>query len=166
VTVFAPTKREDVMAISQKLRNYMDRCGVAFDEVPHAHALETAKAAEAAHIPGRRVAKGVLVRAGEEYMLAVVPSSRRVQLDNLGRWLGRDVALAGEQDSLAFFADCELGAMPPIGAAFGLETILDDELLSADEVYFEGGDHRTLVHVGRGDWSRLVREAEHCAFSA
>lgn len=154
------------MAISLKLRSYMDRCGVPFDEVMHAPTMQMGKAAEASHVPGRRVAKGVLVRAGNEYMLAVVPSSRRVELDTLGRWLGRDVALAGEQDSAAMFADCELGALPPIGAAFGLQTILDDELLSADDIYFEGGDHRTLVHVDGGDWRRLVRDAGHCALSA
>jgi Ala-tRNA(Pro) deacylase len=154
------------MAISQKLRNYMNECGVAFDEVPHAHALQSAKAAEAARVSGKRVAKGVLVQAGGDYMLAVVPASKHVRLDDLGRWLGRDVSLAEEQDSVRLFGDCELGAMPPIGAAFGLETILDDDLLNADDVYFEGGDHRTFVHVEGGDWRRLVRDAGHCACSA
>lgn len=154
------------MAISEKLRNYMDGCGVAFDEVPHAFAFQPSKAAEAAHIPGRRVAKGVLVRAGDEYMMAVVPSSKQVRFDELSRRLGRDVTLASEQDSAQLFAGCELGALPPIGAAFGLQTILDDELMDPDEVYFEGGDHRTLVHVDGGDWRRLVRDAGHCAFSA
>jgi Ala-tRNA(Pro) deacylase len=153
------------MAISQKLRNYMNRCGVPFEEVPHAFTFQPARAAEASHIPGRRVAKGVLVRAGDQYMMAVVPSSKQIQFSDLGRWLGRDVRLAGERDSMPLFADCELGAMPPIGAAFGLETILDDDLLNADDIYFEGGDHRTLVHVQGGDWRRLVRDAGHCAFS-
>jgi len=154
------------MAISQELRSYMDQCGVAFDEVPHAHTLQAAKAAEAAHISGKRVAKGVLVRAGDGYMLAVVPSSKQVQLDDLGRRVGREVRLAEEQESVPLFSDCALGALPPIGAAFGLETILDDELLSADEIYFEGGDHRTLVHVDGDDWRRLVRDSGHGSISA
>jgi Ala-tRNA(Pro) deacylase len=153
------------MAISLKLRNYMNRCGVPFEEVPHSYSFQPARAAEASHIPGRRVAKGVLVKAGDQYMLAVVPSSKQIKFGDLRRWLGRDVSLAGERDSVPLFADCELGAMPPIGAAFGLETILDDDLLNADDIYFEGGDHRTLVHVQGGDWRRLVRDAGHCAFS-
>jgi len=154
------------MTISPKLRSYMNRCGVAFEEAPHAFAFQPARAAEASHIPGRRVAKGVLVRAGDEYMLAVVPASKRVDLHELGRWLGRNVMLAEEQESAPLFEDCALGAMPPVGAAFGLETILDDELVETDEVYFEGGDHRTLVHVAGGDWRRLQRDAGHCAISA
>lgn len=154
------------MTISTKLRNYMNRCGVAFEEVPHAFAFQPSKAAEATHIPGRRVAKAVLVRAGQEYMLAVVPSSKHVALDHLGRWLGRDVRLAEEQESAKLFEDCELGAMPPIGAAFGIETILDDDVMASDDIYFEGGDHRTLVHVGGPDWRRLQAGAGHCALSA
>jgi len=153
------------MTISLKLRNYMEARGVDFDEVPHAFAFQPALAAEASHIPGKRVAKGVLVRAGGEYMMAVVPSSKQVRFGDLGRWLGREVMLADEQDSAPLFADCELGAMPPIGAAFGLETILDDDLLDGDDIYFEGGDHRTLVHVHGEDWRRLVGDAGHCAFS-
>lgn len=154
------------MAISQHLHDYMDQCGVTFEEVPHTHTLQAAKAAEALHISGKRVAKGVLVRAGDDYLVAVVPSSKQVRLDELGRWLGREVRLADEQESVPLFSDCALGAMPPVGAAFGLETILDDELLGADDVYFEGGDHRTLIHVDGADWRRLVRDAGHCAFSA
>ena len=154
------------MTISLKLRNYMDRCGVDFDEVPHAYAFQPSKAAEATHIPGRQVAKGVLVRAGDEYMMAVVPSSKLVAFNNLGRWLGREVSLADEQESVTLFEDCELGAMPPIGAAFGLQTILDDALMDAAEVYFEGGDHRTLVHVQGRDWRRLQHDAGHCPMSA
>lgn len=154
------------MAISQELRSYMDRCGVAFEEVPHSHTLQAAKAAEAAHVSGKRVAKAVLVRAGDDYMLAVLPSSKQVKFEELGRMLGRDVSLADEQESVTLFSDCALGALPPIGAAYGLSTVLDDDLVSADDIYFEGGDHRTLVHVDGRDWLRLVRDAGHCAFSA
>ena len=154
------------MAISQKLRNYMNRCGVAFEEVAHRPTMHAAEAAEASHIPGRRVAKGVLVRAGDEYVLAVVPASRRVRLEQLERWLGRPVDLADELESTHLFADCQLGAIPPIGAAYGLESVFDDELLNGDDIYFEGGDHCTLVHVEAGEWRHLTRGAGHCAFAA
>lgn len=153
------------MAISLKLRNYLNRCGVAFEEVPHERTMHAAQAAQAAHVPGRRLAKSVLVRAGDEYVLAVVPASRRVELERLERWLGRPVNLADELESVTIFGDCELGALPPIGAAFGLEAIVDDELMSGDDIYFEGGDHRTLVHVQAGDWRHLVRGAGRCAFA-
>jgi Ala-tRNA(Pro) deacylase len=153
------------MAISSKLRGYMNRCGTSFEELAHEPAQQMARAAEAAHVPGRQVAKGVLVRAGDEYMLAVVPASKHVGLDRLQSWLGREVALAEEQDSAELFADCDLGAIPPVGAAFGIETVLDEDMLTDDDVYFEGGDHNTLIHVNAANWRRLQREASHCAIS-
>lgn len=154
------------MAISPKLRTYMDRCGVLFEEIAHDPTVEAARTAQAAHVSGSHLAKGVLVRAGDEYMMAVAPSSRRIDFDRLRNWLGREVRLAPEAESVPIFADCDLGAMPPIGAAFGLETILDDHMLNAKDIYFEGGDHRTLVHVDADNWRRLVRDASHCAFTA
>jgi Ala-tRNA(Pro) deacylase len=152
------------MTISPKLKSYLDRRGVAFDEVRHEEEMHINRAARAAELDGDQVAKAVVVRSGEEYMLAVVPASRHVRLDDLEAWLGRDVRLAAEPEIAPLFADCALGAIPPIGDAFGLETMVDDRLLAADDIYFEGGDHRTLVHVAAGDWRRLMKNAAHGAF--
>jgi Ala-tRNA(Pro) deacylase len=85
-------------------------------------------------------------------------------MSDLEKWLGRDVRLASEPEIGPLFADCSLGAVPPIGDAFDLETVLDDHLLNADDIYFEGGDHRTFVHVAAGDWRRLMKDAAHGAF--
>src|SRR3546814_11360963 len=81
---FGHRAMEDVMAISQRLRGYMDRCGTRFFEWPHEHSSEMARAAQAAQVPGRQVAKAVLVQAGDEYMLAGLPSSKHA----LGREAG------------------------------------------------------------------------------
>jgi Ala-tRNA(Pro) deacylase len=152
------------MTISPRLKSYLDRRGVEFDEVRHEEEMHVNRAARAAELDGDQVAKAVVVRSGEEYMLAVVPASRHVRLDDLEAWLGREVRLAAEPEIEPLFADCALGAIPPIGDAFGLETMVDDRLLATDDIYFEGGDHRTLVHVAAGDWRRLMKNAAHGAF--
>lgn len=153
------------MSISPKLRGYMDRCGTRFEEIMHEPVAEMARAAELAHVPGRQVAKAVLVQAGDEYMLAVLPSSKHVGFDFLKQWLARDVSLAEEHTTAALFPDCELGAIPPVGAAFGLKTIIDDGIPMDRDVYFEGGDHSTLIHVNAENWHRLQKGAGHFAFS-
>lgn len=153
------------MTISARLKSYLDRRGVAFDEVRHQEEMHANRAARAADLDGDQVAKAVVVRSGEEYMVAVVPASRHVRLDDLEAWLGRDVRLADEPEIGPLFADCAPGAIPPIGDAFGLETVVDGRLLDLDDVYFEGGDHCTLVHVAAGDWRRLMKEAAAGAFS-
>lgn len=153
------------MAISAKLRSYMDRCGTRFDELMHEPAAEMARVAQVAHIPGRQVAKAVLVQAGDQYMLAVLPSSKHVSFNFLQQWLARDVTLAEEHTTAALFPDCELGAIPPVGAAYGLKTILDDDMIGDGDVWFEGGDHNTLIHMNAENWRRLQKGAGHFAFA-
>lgn len=153
------------MAISTKLRGYMDMCGTRYDEIMHEPTAEMARAAEAAHVPGRQVAKGVLVQGRDEYMVAVLPASKHVGFAFLKQWLSQDVTLAEEDSAGVLFMDCAPGAIPPVGGAFGLKTIIDDDMLSGEDVYFEGGDHRTLVHMNAENWRRLQTGAGHCAFS-
>jgi Ala-tRNA(Pro) deacylase len=154
------------MTISSRLKSYLARRRVAFDEVPHEQESHVNRAARTADLDGDQVAKAVVVRAGGEYMLAVIPASRQVSIADLERWLGREVRLADEPEIGLLFADCSLGAIPPIGDAYGLETVLDDSLLDLDDIYFEGGDHRTFVHVDAGDWRRLMKDSAHGAFCA
>lgn len=153
------------MSISPKLQSYLDRRGVWYEKVPHVRAMGAAEAAHAAEVDDDRMAKAVLVRAGDEYMLAVVPASRHVRFDQLQRWLGKPVRLAEEDESVSLFPDCELGAIPPIGRAFDLETVMDESLNVADDVYFEAGDHRTLVHMRADDWRKLMKDSPRSAFS-
>ena len=124
-----------------------------------------AQAAHAAHVSDGKVAKAVLVRAGDGYMLAVVPASRQVRFERLQAWLGQPVRLAEEDESVSLFPDCDLGAIPPVGGAFGLETVMDESLSEADDVYFEGGDHRTLVHMDADEWRKLMKDSPRSAFS-
>ena len=154
------------MPISPKLRSYLDRRGAQFDEVPHAKAQSAAEAAQAARVDRAHTGKAVLVRTGDGYMLAVVPASRHVELDELKSWLGRSVQLAEEGETERLFSDCDLGAIPPIGAAFDVETVVDEALFDGQDVYFEAGDHRTLLHMSAADWRKAMNGAAHGAFSA
>ncbi|WP_231634584.1 aminoacyl-tRNA deacylase [Novosphingobium sp. KN65.2] len=162
--------QEDAMAISPNLRKYLRSCGTSYDEIPHSRTFAAARAAHAAHVSGKNVAKGVMMRAGDDYVLAVLPSSRHVDLARLGASLGCDVRLLSEAEAAMSFPDCEFGAIPPLGEAYGLDFVVDDDLLDSrlhddDEIYFEGGDHRTLIAIEATDWRRMMSDARHCAFA-
>lgn len=154
------------MSISPRLRSYLDRKGLSFDEIRHDPKMSMAQTAQAAHVNGRQVAKAVLVRAGDGYLLAVVPASRQVEFERLQNWLGKPVRLAEEDETVTLFPDCDLGAIPPVGSAFELETVMDESLNEADDVYFEGGDHRTLVHMRADAWRKLMKDSPRATFSA
>jgi Ala-tRNA(Pro) deacylase len=108
------------MAVARKLASYLDRAGIEADVVAHRRTATAARTAKVSRLPGDRLAKGVLLRDGAGYLLAVVPASHHVDLDAVGRLCGRPVTLADEEEIGHLFPDCEFGAVPPIDAVMGL----------------------------------------------
>jgi Ala-tRNA(Pro) deacylase len=157
--------READMTIAVRLRQYLDSQGVDYDTVPHPRTSTSAGLARAAHVPKDQVAKPVVVHHGDGYVLAVVPSTHRVELGTLRDILGERPGLAAETEVARLFDDCEIGAVPPIGAAYGVPVILDESLDRTADVYFEGGDHTTLVHIGRAAFRALTKDARRERFS-
>ncbi len=153
------------MTIAARLRNYLDGERIGYDEIAHPRTETSSRTAQAAHIPGRLLAKSVVVHHELGYALAVVPSSHRVELDTLQEVLGKRLGLASEDEIAKLFDDCDRGAVPPIGAAYGLPVLIERDLVDAPDVYFEGGDHATLVHVAGEGFRKLMKEARAAQFS-
>ena len=111
-------------------------------------------------------AKGVVIEDDQGYVLAVLPSTHHLQLGVLGRQLHRhQVRLATEADLGGLFGDCELGAVPPIGAAYGLPMVVEEDLAAQPEIFFEAGDHEHLVRMVTQDFARVLGECPHGHFA-
>lgn len=153
------------MAISICLKEYLDTCGVHYDIVAHRQTRTSAQTAHEAHIPGDQLAKTVILEDENGYFMAVVPSTHRVDLGSLHHKLHRQVGLATENDLKDLFSDCVLGAIPPVGSAYGIPSYVDVSLDDETDVYFEGGDHEALVHMSGREFRELTRSAQHGRFS-
>jgi len=154
------------MAIAITLKQYLADSDIDYETLTHPRAMSSSQTAEASHIPGARLAKAVLLKEGRDsYLLAVLPASHHIRLDALRDWLGRQVTLATEEEIEALFSDCEIGAVPPIGNAYGLDVVVDESLVGDDDVYFEAGDHATLVRVPGTAFERLLANARQGQFS-
>lgn len=153
------------MAIAMSLKEYLETEGVSYDLVKHAYSFNTTQAAKKAHISGEKIAKGVLLHDGQGYIMAVIPSTHRVQLGKLRKQFHRYLSLAEEVDLPKIFKDCELGAVPPIGKAYDVKVIFDDRLNEFDDIYFEAGDHADLVHVSGKDFRQLMGDVPHGTIS-
>jgi Ala-tRNA(Pro) deacylase len=152
------------MAIAMTLENYLKKMHVPFELLAHAKAMTSIRTANAAHIPAHRMAKAVVLEDEMGYVMAVVPADRRVHLGALREQLGRNMGLATEHELVAMFQDCALGAIPPLGEAYGIEAVVDDELIEGNEVYFEAGDHEEVVRMGRDDFVRVLGPARRGHF--
>lgn len=153
------------MMMAPNLQDFLAEQQVAYDVIAHPHTGSSMETAEAAHVPGDRVAKGVLLEDDRGYLLAVVPSTHHVEVGVLGRQLHRRLRLATELELKAFFGDCELGAVPPVGEPYGLTSVVEDELSAQPEVYFEAGDHEHLIRLTQAEFTRLMSSATMTHFS-
>lgn len=97
--------------------------------------------------------------------MVVLLSDRHVDLLMLSQALGRDLTLAPEYRIATIFTDCELGAIPPLGPAYGVTTLLDDSLVGQSEIYFEAGDHEEVICVDGEQFLVLLNKAMHGQFS-
>lgn len=140
------------------IRDYLMSRRVHFVRLLHQPAASATRRAQCLHVPGRHVAKAVLVRSGQDYVLAVLPATHRIDLDRLGQCLhAADLRIAGEEEIERVFVDCERGAIPPFGRAYGLKTIVDASLAGASEIIIEGN----LRHEGMRLRYRDYEEIEH-----
>ncbi len=146
------------MAIAARLREFLTQRGVSFDVVGHSHTSTSAETAQVAHIPGDQVAKAVMVEDEAGYLMVVIPSTHRLRLGRLHKALGRELGLATEAELGALFQDCELGAIPSMGAAYGIDTVVDDALMDQPDVYIEAGDHEELIHLSSDQFRALMRD--------
>jgi Ala-tRNA(Pro) deacylase len=153
------------MSIANRVRRYLDEAEVDYETSTHIRTATSSETAQAAHIPGDLMAKAVLIHHEEGYMLAVAPATCRVDLNALQRFTERRLGLASEREVDHTFADCAPGAAPPLGEAYGLRTLMDRRLEGRPAIWFEGGDHRTLVKVRGDDFDRMLRHCPHGDFS-
>ena len=152
------------MGIAATLRDYLDRHAVSYQLLHHAETKSTARTAEAAHVPGDRVAKPVVIEDANRYVVVVIPATRRIDFTAVHRVFGRQIGLATEPEVEALFKDCAPGAVPAVAQAYGLDVAVDEELLELDDVYFEAGDHRELVHVSGDAFRSLMDGARQGRF--
>ena len=147
------------MSIAYGVQDYIAEHDLPWEPVPHPASQSCMEAARFAHVPPDRLAKAVVLEDDDGYVLAVIPANCRLDLRELGAALQRDLWLASERELLELFADCAPGAVPPVGEGYGIPTVWDASLGHKPDVYFEGGDHRTLVHMSGPDFCELMRSA-------
>ena len=109
---------------------------------------------------GHRLAKAVIVKDSEHYMMVVLPADQHVHLGRLHQQLGHEVGLASEQELHSLFPDCEQGAIPPLGTAYQVDTLVDYSMKGDEDVFFESGDHEHLIKMSGKDFRALMGDVQ------
>lgn len=144
------------MSVVSRLRELLDGQGVSYQVLTHPPAYTARQTAHSMHLPGRELAKVVVVRHGGTLSLAVLPAHARVVLERLGAALRDEVTLASEAEFAAAFPDCETGAMPPFGTLYGITTYLDESLTHDRHIAFNAGTHTEAIRLALEDYRRVA----------
>lgn len=154
------------MTMATRLQSYLSQNHSRYDMLQHDPTMTTREAARRAGVPPYLMAKPVILDDFQgHWLMAVVPATRQVDLSKVHKLTKRHWRLARESDFNARFDDCEYGAIPPVGSAFGLDTLIDQSLEDVKDVYFESGDHEGLVHMSSEQFLKLMPTAQRGSIS-
>ena len=153
------------MGMAAKLKQYLQDEGLRYDLIAHPRTETSRETAAAAHIPDDHIAKGVVLKDDTGFVLLVTAANRWAKVHAVQEALHRPLELADETSLATIFDDCALGSVPAAGQAYGLETLLDEELTALADVYFEAGDHERLVRLSGDQFMQMMRGARRGHFT-
>lgn len=133
---------------------------VEFELLPHRDTYDAQRMAQELHVPGREVAKTVLLRSSDEHacLVAVLPANRQIDFAKAAKELGGgQVELATELEMSEHCPDCEIGALPPFGSRYGMKTVVDADLAEDDEIVFEGNTHHEAIRMKFDDFCDIEK---------
>jgi len=155
------------MSISARVVAYLDAQDIKYDTINHTHTSTSVGTAITAHIPPKTIAKAVVLEDHESrHLMAILPANHKVSLHKLNDKLDVELHLVDEEQVYRMFGDGDPGAVPAIGQAYNMNSIYDETLDQLDDVYFEAGDHETLIHLSKAQFGKLMADTKHSRFSS
>jgi len=145
--------------LNKQLQAFLDDRKVNYNIIRHSPAYTAEEIAASAHISGKELAKAVVVKIDGKLAMVIEPANVKVNLEALQQWTGaKDVTLANENEFKDTFADCETGAMPPLGRMYDLDTYEDQlGLNDGDDIVFNAGNHSELVKMRYSDFEKIAK---------
>lgn len=145
------------MAMLGRLKDFLDNQHVSYEVLTHPEMFTAQEIAAACHIPGKEMAKVVIVKDRNRYVMAVLPASWRLDLRKLKEVLASpDLRLAAENEFKTLFPDCSPGAEPPFGNLYKMEVFVERALTEDEKIYFNAGNHFETVGMPYQEYNRLV----------
>ena len=114
----------------------------------HAAASSSREGAAKVEVSPDSLAKAVILKDLRGYLLTVMPTIRKPDLDRLREETHRQLTAAEEDDLDEMFCGCVVGSVSPIGPWYRVPTIVD-----------------SLVDVTETSFGRFLDGAEYFAFS-
>ena len=142
----------------KKLKEFLDSNGIEYVTISHSKAFTASRIAASAHIPGKELAKTVMIVVDGKMSMAVLPANYRVDFNLLKEAVkAKEIELASEMEFKYSFPNCEVGAMPPFGNLWDMKVYVAESLTEDEEIAFNAGSHTELIRLAYKDFERLVK---------
>jgi Ala-tRNA(Pro) deacylase len=145
------------MEIPRQLIECLEQNNVQYEILHHTEAVTAQRIAQAEHVKGRRQAKVVMLKCGDQHLMAVLPADHHIDLEKVEKVLGKPVSIDKEADFKSLFPNTAIGAMPPFGNLYGLATYVDKRLAEQDYIVFEAGTHTDAIIISYSDYEKIVK---------
>jgi Ala-tRNA(Pro) deacylase len=145
------------MEIPKRLIDCLNENNVTYEILHHPEAVTAQRSAQAEHIKGRHHAKVVMIKSGGQHLMMVLPADHQIDLEKVEKTIGKVVSFDKEEEFKSLFADCAIGAMPPLGNLYGLPTYIDRHLAEQDYIVFEAGTHTHAIKLSYRDYEKIVK---------
>ena len=146
------------MSVLKSLKSYLDDNKIKYSVISHSTAYTAQEIAALVHVPGKELAKTVIVKSDDGYAMVVLPASRKINFDALKSVMSKNnVELAKEEEFEKMFPDCELGAMPPFGNLYDMPIYVAKTLSEDEEIAFNAGTHTDVIKMSYADLERLAK---------
>ncbi len=140
-----------------KIEEYLRENGVSFRHHKHNPVYTAQELAAEEHVPGRDVAKAVVVKAGDQYVMCVLPACFKLDLGKVAGILEVDQCrLADESEMAKLFPDVAVGAEPPFGHLYNMTTLVDTHFIAEDAIIFAADSHRDAIEMAYTDYAKLA----------
>lgn len=142
----------------KKLKDYLDDNKVKYITISHSNAFTALEVAASAHVPGKQLAKTVMVKIDGKMTMVVLPSAYKVDFDLLKNATdAKQIELASEEEFTMLFPSCEIGAMPPFGNLYNMKVYVAETLTKSEEISFAAGLNSELIKLNYQDFEKLVQ---------
>lgn len=146
------------MAVAKILKDYLNKSKVKYKAMKHSEVYTAQEVAHAQHVPGRFLAKSVIVKMDAKFIMVVLPAHFMVDMARFKKLTGaKKVRLATEKEFEGLFPGCEIGAMPPFGNLYNIPVGVDKSLTQDELIVFNAGTHKDTIKMKYKDFEKLVQ---------
>jgi len=145
------------MEIPKRLIDCLNKSKISYEILHHPAAFTAQTIAAVEHIKGHHHAKVVMVKSGDQHLMAVLPADHRIDLQKLEKITGEPASVQNEKEFGSLFPDCAVGTMPPFGNLYDVPTYVDKTLTKDDYIVFEAGTYTDAIKLRYQDYEQIAK---------